>query len=199
MFARAKLVPRRVRTEARFRAADPWNGDAPAELSIEAYYYVPEHVREADAPWRWCDTPLYALRSETGGAERFLPDALGRLWREGRIPAEALPRLLREMEPELEEEDFQPLLEVRTERWLTALSMVVVLGIAGLLVAWPAGGQPGLSLTALVCGGMVAGGGVLGAVLLLLSYFARRRRRRWLMGWALARRASAQPDGWRAA
>jgi hypothetical protein len=193
MFLRAKLVPRRARTEARFRAADPWNGEAPAELSIEAYYYVPEHVREASAPWRWCDTPLYALRSEIDGAERFLPEALSRLWREGKVPAESLPRLLQEMEPELEEEDFQPLMEVRTERWLTVLSMVVVLGTAGLLVTWPAGNQPGLSLTALVCGGIVAGGGFLGALLLLPSYFAGRRRRRRQMGWALARQSSSHP------
>jgi len=199
MFMRAKLAPRRARTEARFRAADPWNGEAPAELSIEAYYYVPEHVREASAPWRWCDTPLYALRSEIDGVERFLPEALGRLWREGKVPAEALPGLLREMEPELEEEDFQPLLEVRTERWLTVLSMVVVLGIAGLLVTWPAGNQPGLSLTALVCGVIVAGGGFLGALLLLPSYLAGRRRRRRQMGWALARQASSHPGHWRAA
>jgi MFS family permease len=195
MFARGKLVPRRVRTEARFRAADPWDGDSPAELSIEAYYYVPEHMREAKAPWRWCDTPLYALRSTAGGAERFLPEALSRLWREGRVPAERLPRLLKEMEPELEEEDFQPLLEARAERRLTVLSLVVVLGIAGLLVTWPAGNQPGLSLTALVCGGVVAGGGFLGALLLLPSYFAGRRRRRRQMAWALSRAGNAQaPD-----
>ena len=195
MFARGKLVPRRARTEARFRAADPWNGEAPAELSIEAYYYVPEHVREATAPWRWCDTPLYALRSEAGGGERFLPEALSRLWREGRVPAEALPGLLREMEPELEEEDFQPLAEVRTERWLVALATVVVLGIVVLLLTWPAGNQPGLSLTALVCGGIVAGGGFLGAILLLPSYLAGRRRRGRQMAWALSRRGNAQaPD-----
>jgi len=195
MFARGKLVPRRVRTEARFRAADPWNGDAPAELSIEAYYYVPEHVREATAPWHWCDTPLYALRSEIDGTERFLPEALSRLWKEGKVPAEALPQLLREMEPELEEDDFQPLLEARTERWLTALSLVVVLGIVSLLLTWPAGNQPGLSLTALVCGVIMAGGGILGALLLLPSYLAGRRRRGRQMAWALSRRGSAQaPD-----
>ena len=194
MLLRSKLAPRRARTEARFQGVDPWNGDAPAEISIEAYYYVPEHVREASAPWRWCDTPLYALRSEIDGAERFLPEALSGLWREGKIPAEALPGLLQELEPELVEEDFQPLARVRTERWLAVLSTVVVLGILGLLVTWPVGNQPGLSLTALVCGGLVAGGGFLGALLMLPSYLTARSRRRRHMGWALARQASSHPQ-----
>ena len=107
---RAKLALRRVRTEARFRGADPWNGDVPADLSIEAYYLVPEHVREVPSPCPWGDTPVYALRSGTDGAERFLPDALGHLWKTGKVAAEALPGLLREMEPDLAQSDFQPVL-----------------------------------------------------------------------------------------
>jgi hypothetical protein len=189
MFVRARLVPRRVRTEARFRAADPWNGDVPAEFSIEAYYYVPQHVQEVSCPWRWCNTPLYALRSEDGtpgGGERFLPDALSRLWSAGKVSAEALPHLLREMEPELTQDDFQPLLRVSAERWGAAALIAVLLAILGLLVTWPRNGGGGIPVPALLCGGVVAGG-LLGALFALPPYFARRERRRRQMGWALAR------------
>src|SRR5438270_11286437 len=151
MIARAKLIPRRVRTEARFRGTDPWNGDATAEFSIETYYYVPQQVQEVSCPWRWCSAPLYALRSEIDGAERFLPDALSHLWTAGKVTAEALPGLLREMEPGLSQDDYQPLLETRIERRMTAALVAALLAAVGLPVTWPRGGG-GAAWPALLCG-----------------------------------------------
>lgn len=191
MFARAKLVPRRIRTEARFQAADPWNGNAPAEISIETYYHVPAHVREIPSPCRWDCNPLYALRSEIDGVERFLPDALSHLWIAGKMPAEALPGLLREMEPDLAKADFRPLMEATTERRWTAVLLAVLLAAVGLLMTWPRGNEPEVSWLAVLCGGVMMAG-ALGAFAALPRYFARRRRRRRQIGWALSRRESAR-------
>jgi hypothetical protein len=186
MFVRAKLVPRRVRTEARFRAEDPWNGGAPAEFSIEAYYYAPEHVREASALCRLGGTPMYSLRSAAGGAERFLPDALSHLWKVGKVSAEALPGLLREIEPDLAQDDFRPMLGAPTEQRALVVLTLLLLATVGLLLSWPRGGGGGVPWLALLCGATVAGG-LLGGLFTVPPYFARRGRRRRQMDWALGR------------
>jgi hypothetical protein len=183
MFLRAKLVPRRVRTEACFRAADPWNGGAPAEFSIETYYYVPEHVRVVTCPWRWGSTPIHGLRSGIDGVERFLPDALSHLWKIGKVAAEALPGLLREIEPDLAQTDFQPMLGAPMNQWMTVALTLLLVAMAGLLLSWPSGGGKEIPWLAGLCGAVVAGG-ILGALYLFPSYFARRSRRRRQMEWA---------------
>lgn len=185
MLMRAKLVPRRVRTEARFRGADPWNGDVPADLSIEAYYFVPAHVREVPSPCPWGDTPAYALRSGVDGAERFLPDALSHLWKTGKVAAEALPGLLREMEPDLAQTDFQPVVGAPPERRVTAALVLLLTAAVGLLLTWPRGGGS-LPWPALLCGAALAGG-TLGALLTLPPYCALRSRRHRQIVWATER------------
>ena len=184
MLMRAKLVPRRVRTEARFRGADPWNGNVPADLSIEAYYFVPEHVREVPSPCPWGDAAAYALRSCVDGAERFLPDALSHLWKTGKVAAEALPELLREMEPGLEPADCQPVLGAPPERRVAAVLILLLTAVVGLLLTWPRGGSP--PWTALVCGAALVGG-ILGALLTFPPYLALRGRRSRQMSWAIER------------
>jgi hypothetical protein len=188
MFVHVKLTPRRFRTEARFRGEDPWNGGAAAEFSIETYYYVPPHVREVSCPRRWANDPLYALRSELDGVERFLPDALSHLWTTGRVGAEALPRLLREMEPEIAETDYQPMLGAPTGQRMTAILGAVLLAAVGLFATWPHV-RPGAGVAAVLatfCAFVVVGG-LLGALFALPSYLGQRRRRRRQMGWALSR------------
>jgi hypothetical protein len=183
MFLRAKLVPRRVRTEACFRAADPWNGGAPAEFSIETYYYVPGHVRVVTCPWRWGSTPIYGLRSGIDGVERFLPDALSHLWKVGKVPAEALPGLLREIEPDLAQTDFQPMLGAPMNQWVTVALTLLLVAIVGLLLSWPSAGGKEIPWLAGLCGAVLAAG-IVGAFYKLPSYFARRGRRRRQMEWA---------------
>jgi hypothetical protein len=188
---RAKLALRRVRTEARFRGADPWNGNVPADLSIEAYYLVPEHVREVPCPCPWGDAPVYALRSGTDGAERFLPDALGHLWKTGKVAAEALPGLLREMEPDLAESDFQPVLGAPPGR-VTAVLVLLLTAMVGVLLTWPRGGGS-LPWPALLCDAALAGG-ILAALLTFPPYCALWRRRRRQTAWVTGR-LSGRPRG----
>jgi hypothetical protein len=186
MFSRAKLVPRRVRTEARFRGVDPWNGDAPAELSIETYYYVPEHVRDVPAPCPWGETTVHAIRSGVDGVERFLPDALGHLWRTGRVSAEALPGLLREMEPDLGPADFQPVLGAPPGRRMTVLPTLLLAAVVGVLLTWPRGGEGRISGLAIACGAAAAAC-LLGTLLTLPAYLRLRGRRSRQMDRALQR------------
>lgn len=193
MLMRAKLVPRRVRTEARFRGADPWNRDVAADLSIEAYYFVPEHV-EVPCPCPWGDSPVYALRSGVDGAERFLPDALSHLWRTGKVAAEALPGLLREMEPDLAQADFQPVLGAPPGRRLTAVLVLVLISVVGVLLTWPRGGGS-FHWLALLCGAALAGG-IVGALLTFPPYCALWGRRYRQIAWAserLSRRPRLRP------
>ena len=185
MFMRAKLVPRRVRTEARFRGADPWNGNVEADLSIEAYYFVPEHVREVPCPCPWGDATAYALRSSVDGAERFLPDALSHLWKTGKVAAEGLPGLLREMEPDLAQADFQPVLGVPPGRRVTAVLVLLLISVVGVLLTWPKGGGS-FHWLALLCGAALAGG-TLGALLTFPPYCALWGRRYRQIAWASGR------------
>jgi len=185
MFMRAKLVPRRVRTEARFRGADPWNGNVEADLSIEAYYFVPEHVREIPCPCPWGDAAAYALRSSVDGAERFLPDALSHLWKTGKVAAEGLPGLLREMEPDLAQADFQPVLGVPPGRRVTAVLVLLLISVVGVLLTWPKGGGS-FHWLALLCGAALASG-ILGALLTFPPYCALWGRRYRQIAWASGR------------
>jgi hypothetical protein len=182
---RAKLVPRRVRTEARFRGADPWNGNVPADLSIEAYYFVPEHVREVPSPCPWGDAAAYALRSGVNSAERFLPDSLSHLWKTGKVAAEDLPGLLREMEAALDPADFQPVLGAPPERRVAAVLVLLLTAVVGMALTWPRGGGS-FHWMALACGAALAGG-LLGALLTFPPYLASRSRRSRQMSWAIER------------
>ncbi|MFL6260747.1 MAG: hypothetical protein ACJ76Y_13625 [Thermoanaerobaculia bacterium] len=182
---RAKLALRRVRTEARFRGADPWNGNVPADLSIEAYYLVPEHVREVPSPCPWGDTPVYALRSGIDGAERFLPDSLGHLWKTGKVAAEALPGLLREMEPDLAQADFRPVLGAPPGRRVTAVLVLLLIAMVGVLLTWPRG-SGSFGGPVLLCGAALAGG-ILGALLTFPPYCALWGRRRRQTVWVIER------------
>ena len=182
MFLRARLVPRRVRTEACFRAADPWNGGAPAEFSIETYYYVPGHVRVVTCPWRWGSTPIHGLRSSIDGVERFLPDALSHLWKVGKVSAEALPGLLQEIAPDLAQTDFKPMLGAPMDPGVAVGLTLLLVAMVGLLLSWPREGGHEIPWLAGLCGIVVAGG-LLGALYTFPSYFARRSRRRRQMEW----------------
>lgn len=144
MFARVKLVPRRLRTEARFQAPDPVYGNQATEFSIESYIYVPEHADERSPLWRAGNYPVFALRSEIDGGERFLPDSLSHLWRNGQAPPEALPGLLQEIAPRLRKSDYMPMLIERSRR-LKIFGALLLLLLIGFLLTWPRGTTPASS------------------------------------------------------
>src|SRR5881394_3402094 len=116
MFVFIRLVPARVRTVGSFRAPDPWNGGRPTDFNIEAYKMVPKGTHRPKEVWGGKER--YGIRSEADGAERMLPDSLGVLLREGRIPKEVAPQLLLEITPTLRKRDFDPLWKTSVHYWI---------------------------------------------------------------------------------
>jgi len=131
------LEPRRLRTVDSFEAADPWNGGAPAAFDLDLHRMVPKGAGEG-VEW---GKEVHALRSKLDGVDRFLPESLTELWKTGRAPAGALPRLLAEIQPSLRSGDFVPLLHLRAHRWMAAFLALVAL--AGLVVTVRASGSGG--------------------------------------------------------
>jgi hypothetical protein len=204
----SKFVRLRLRTAERFQAADPWNGRRPSEFSIEVSANVPAHLRERSPRWMWAGPEVYGLRSEIDGVERPLPEALTELWSSRRVPASALPALLREMEPTLHQPDFQPILHRQFGRWLAILLPIALLSFWGFVVTRASYYQAAsAALRASQSGGALAaaapGGAALPIVLVLLAFAAgcgalvclivapafalRGRERRKQMQWALER------------
>ena len=89
----------RVKTEISFTAEDPWNGSCLGMFQLDDYVLalrgtksVPQGAQET--PWR--GGFHRALRSETDGVTRFLPESLIELWLTKQVPSEALPGLLKQ-------------------------------------------------------------------------------------------------------
>ncbi|HLK68531.1 MAG TPA: hypothetical protein VKU19_34095 [Bryobacteraceae bacterium] len=110
MFFFVKVFPFRVKTEASFTAEDPWNQNRRTPFTVDAYLML----RKGAAPPSGAK-PLagyrYGLRTGGQDAEYMLPDSLSNLWRANRVPTEALPRLLKQMKPDLIKADYHPMLE----------------------------------------------------------------------------------------
>jgi hypothetical protein len=90
----------KLEAEASFVADDPWNANRQAAFSLDSYVYtvVGTKVRPNSRP---AGIYRHGIRSELGGGAHDLPDSLYFAWRAGRIKAEALPRLLHELQPTL--------------------------------------------------------------------------------------------------
>ena len=155
-----KLVPFRVKTLATFGAPDPWNNSAHADFTIEAHLLLAEHAVRAPRDIR----PPYVLglRSEIDGRTHFMPESLSELWNSGQAPAEALPRLLKGIEPSLNKGDFRFYLHAKRHIWILAVfgaSALAAFLWANSPLARPVTGQmssPGFGLTLaaplLICG-----------------------------------------------
>jgi hypothetical protein len=181
------LVLNRFRIEARFTANDPWNGNRPTPFLLEAYLLAPKGTAP---PARHNDSCRYGIRPErdeqtlnVSEKGRMLPESLVRLWLAGRIPVEALPRLLFDMEPKVTWADGHLVFLTRAyaiAQWMsTVLFVLWFLGHVTLKIQFGDHGAPpvwsGTVVTAVVVGGI-----------LFLLYFRPRARRKKQMAWALA-------------
>jgi hypothetical protein len=180
------MKPARVKTEASFTAEDPWNQNQRSPFTVEAYMLTylgaapkARAVKAFKGPYR------FGIRSDADGVERMLPECLAHLWHDHRVPADALPRLLKEMTPMLKKSDFN-----RT--YLDKSANVARYAIIGLFVFMllMVGGL--IAITAEGISGMVYGAIIFVFVALLLAGvfhlgFSRpRARRRRQMDWALS-------------
>jgi hypothetical protein len=177
--------PARVKTEGSFTADDPWNQNRQTSFTIEAYILAPKGTRPKAGTKVFMANYLYGIRSEVDGEERMLPESLAHLWRNNRVPAEALPRLLNQMKPMLKKTDFR--FQVLTKAY--SVTQYVFTGLFALLLVAAAAG---LILTASDSSEMlysvigIAVIGLLFASVLYLLFFRPRARRRRQMDWALA-------------
>lgn len=138
MYINLNTVPKRVRTINRFSAPNPWNNGQPEEWSTEAYLmvnadYAERFVAPVDPDSRktkWLyGAERLGIRSESDGRYHMLPESLAELWKTQRVPVEALPRLLREIEPQLRRTDFNPILGHNKAFIALAIPFLITLGI----------------------------------------------------------------------
>jgi hypothetical protein len=95
--------PIRLRTLARFSAADPWSENQITAYSVEEYVLMPLGSTRAVANgWR---QHAIGIQWEGNQKYRLLPESLVELWRHERIQMERLPGLLHAMEPRILETD----------------------------------------------------------------------------------------------
>lgn len=130
------LKPARVKTEGSFTAEDPWNQNRRTSFTIEAYIMAPRGSTPKAGTKTLLGQYFYGIRSEVDGVERMLPESLAYLWRNNRVPPEALPRLFKEMEPMLRKTDFRLQFLTKTH---TVLQYVITGLFALILLAAAAG------------------------------------------------------------
>ncbi len=137
MIVRVPNTPRRLRTAARFVAADPWRSGASTEFSLEECLFLPPNVPIPARPGEglFDSGYVFLLRSDLDGSERLLPEALVELWQAGKVAVEWLPQLLFERPGKVRRRDAVPILHRKPIRWLPGLLAVGVAGSAGFLAA----------------------------------------------------------------
>lgn len=169
-----KLVRTRVRREDGFTASDPWNGNRRADFTIEVYKMLPPDSPRgtgAKDSWVW-GLPMFGIKSEIDGRQRMLPESLVELWQTHRIPAEALPRLLWQLQSSLKPDDYMPTLRSTTFHQ-ALVAFVLFLCICLGLVAFYVGHMEPRYAILWTLGGMVIS---LPAFLVILRRRARCRR-----------------------
>jgi hypothetical protein len=180
------LVLTPVRTEARFTVNDPWNQDRSTPFVLEAYTLVSKGVRP---PAGRRESDRYGIRPEPDAVDRILvehsrmlPESLARLWLAGRIPAQALPRLLHEMEPTLKWSDRHTVVLTRAytilQWYMTILCALWLLARITRDIRLAGHGPAGWGTTTIAS--------VVLACVLNLMFFRPRARRKKQMEWALA-------------
>jgi len=114
MFVPVSFIPTqltRVKTEVSFAAEDPWHANRPCTFTLDSYLITLRGVKSVPSrASRKARVFHRALRSDTDGAPRFLPESLIELWLTRQVAIEALPALLKQMEPSLIKSDYKPIL-----------------------------------------------------------------------------------------
>ena len=112
-----------------FEAPDPWSGGKPARWTLSVYrivsganqnlfrQYAAEKQREAADGQNLDPDDTLGIRV---GAQQYhlLPRAMVRLWQQGRVPTEALPQLVAEMEPKLRRNGYAYFSPATGRRWM---------------------------------------------------------------------------------
>jgi len=124
-----------LKAEASFVADDPWSGNRQATFSLDYYAYTLPGVtvRPNSRP---PGIYRHGIRSKPGGTLHDLPDSLYYAWLAGQIEAEALPRLLHELEPTLQSGQWGDYGIQMSNRAFTVVFWIAVVWLALALVSW---------------------------------------------------------------
>ena len=184
----AVMKPIRVKTAATFTAEDPWNQKRSSSFKLNEYLLLFAGAAVTESTKATGTDFKRALVSEIDGVERWLPDSLSELWRTRQVPAEALPRLLKEAEPTLKNGDYTVVLRNKARWLLVALNTLVFLAFIAFMVVGFVSDE-GQVLPKI--------GGVLlvAAISWLILYFSYYRtwfRRKRQMKWFLERAEAAR-------
>ena len=179
---RITMELKRIKTETSVLAADPWNQDRSAPFAIEDYMYL---VRgQPLKPGAKSPSGFYilGLRSDIDGVERIMPESLSILWRNKQVPSEALPRLLKQIQPSLGPRDHFLFLQNN----MMAISIWVLWAVfalmAGAFMLLPFTGEISQGTAALFALAALA----LGSTVLYFAYYRKRSQRLKQMKWIMS-------------
>lgn len=149
MYFNFNTVPKRTRTVNRFKAPNPWRNNQDEEWSTEAYLMVnADYADQFVAPTqpsrrhKWIyGEEVYGIRSESDGRYHILPEALDVLRKQNRVPDEAIPRLLFEIEPQLKRRDFRRHLANKGSVIAMLVFFLFVCALVGVLLYAAGGAQ----------------------------------------------------------
>lgn len=173
-------TPKKVIQLASFTAPDPWNENKSSTFRLDQCFdggVVPAYaaLEETSIPHR------FAIRSQAEKQHRVLPDSLAAIWKSNKLPAEALPARLKDLEPTLKRSDYFRLATMNPMQRAIRIWAAPVFGVFLIVL--------GVAL-------FNSGSGTEGAILLLagllaiaipLAIFAQLNRRRkepteWALG-----------------
>lgn len=175
----AYLVTPETQILKSIHVANPWNNDVPAQFNICVQYkggVVPAHA----AYDKRSRLQGYLIHSASDNKYRYMPDALARLWLDGKVPTQQLPALLQLTESRPEKKDITPYLTLNSTQRVVRFVGVILLGIITGLLGWL------LHREGLAWGLGLSAGGILFSILYLVHLQRMKARRTVLTEWILA-------------
>gem|GEM_PF-692242 len=174
----------RVKTELSFVAEDPWYGNCPSRFALDNYLLTlrgakstPDNAKESP----WLGGFRRALRSEADSVTRFLPESLIELWLRGQVSTEALPALLKQMEPSLRESDYKIILRSMRIKVFAVFEVICCALLLMIALIGTMMGQAPWWLTAMTVTGTASVCWLLLYLVYFRMLFRRKRQIRWIV------------------
>ena len=140
MVAISQQIAVQLSTVEMFEAPDPWSGMQPARWTLSIYrviagndrglftQYAADKQRETRDGKNLDPDDTLGIRAEAQAKYHLLPRAMVRLWQEGKVPTEALPRLAAAMEPKLRRSPYAYVSPGAGRAWMRPFGWACLLG-----------------------------------------------------------------------
>jgi hypothetical protein len=177
---------------------NPWQNGRTDRFTIEVYHRsllpqgsAADQRQRNPSPGQLLLDDQLRIRFDHGNKSHRLPNSLDSLWRSGQVSTEALPQLLHDLQPQLRESDYMPMLQVVSYKWLGVIIAVPFLALAATALILIPPGAIGIGpLSARLLGAITFFLMGLGFLLGFAAYTRRlRRRRRDQARWIIAANA----------